>query len=428
MSKQQNVRKTIPNEHKMYQPRLDARQPAIDHRRGLAAGHWRVLSAVLALLSFLEGVPLVSNLTLVETVSKDEKRVTFGWWNVGTGSRTSWAKINNKSIDPEGTNEDFACGGIYHKRAYGQECMVFDVQKLGSVRASLVHKQVAANTRFLLNFHVQTEEETKSKYEKRVALRWLNGGGQAKKEAMGSPKSHSRCASGDLFYRGSRRLRRAPKGVFGDDDINRTTSPTAEERIAIEALTDSHRVQLPHAREPSDAHTSDSILELAQMLTSPSAASELNLAAAATHSASGILNEPDVDQVVELNLRRSVTPPLVVSYEMRPSCSIPTGAHPAAQPEFQSPGTLEETVRAQMMELNDGFCTASPTAVEMQQWLDLGRDLGQHSVWMSSAREAAVQLWCNAVARSSRVPERNISQSGWNESLRDEQSFHNYHF
>ncbi|KAJ7292248.1 hypothetical protein C8J57DRAFT_1212649 [Mycena rebaudengoi] len=402
MSKQQNVRKTIPNEHKMYQPRAQQNQArckttAIDHRRGLAAGHWRVLSAVLALLSFLEGVPLVSNLTLVETVSKDEKRVTFGWWNVGTGSRTSWAKINNKSIDPEGTNEDFACGGIYHKRAYGQECMVFDVQKLGSVRASLVHKQVAANTRFLLNFHVQTEE-VQVREKSRIKMAERRAAAKLKKRRWDPPKviRDAPLATSSTGVVGD--SEEPQKGVFGDDDINRTTSPTAEERIAIEALTDSHRVQLPHAREPSDAHTSDSILELAQMLTSPSAASELNLAAAATHSASGILNEPDVDQVVELNLRRSVTPPLVVSYEMRPSCSIPTGAHPAAQPEFQSPGTLEETVRAQMMELNDGFCTASPTAVEMQQWLDLGRDLGQHSVWMSSAREAAVQLWCNAVA------------------------------
>ncbi|KAJ7260166.1 hypothetical protein C8J57DRAFT_1514873 [Mycena rebaudengoi] len=363
MSKRKNVRKTVPDERTTYQPRLNATQQAISHRQASADYYRRNI------------------------VQEREKR------RIQVAERRAAAKLKKRRWDPP---------------------------KGAVVRQTTAHTSDHAGTR-----NEPLDLPRSFAYEVPDAI--TSDGGALNAVASAIPDTPGKTSSTGLVGNFEEPETASKKTVFGEGQNNRTTSPTLEERIAIEALTNMHRVQLLHEGERSDSDISDSILVLAQMLTSPSAESDSNLAAAARQQSSGLLNESLTDRIGELNPRRAATAPVVVSGEMRTSHSILTGMHLAARQALESTGILEESVRARVVDLNNRQSSAPPTAVEMQQWLDSGRDLGQHGNWMSSAREAAVQLWCNSVARSSR--EGNISQSGSqeSESVRSEQQFYDYH-
>ncbi|KAJ7276909.1 hypothetical protein C8J57DRAFT_1223621 [Mycena rebaudengoi] len=121
-------------------------------------------------------------------------------------------------------------------------------------------------------------------------------------------------------------------------------SPTPDERIAMEALASMALMKEFQPPLPHDG--SDSILSLAGMLSS--------------------LDNSASSKVEQQALR------------------------------------VEDTGRQAVTALNAGRSAHPPTALEVQHWLESGRDRAEPGAWMSERNAARVELWSNAVDRASR--------------------------
>ncbi|KAJ7262600.1 hypothetical protein C8J57DRAFT_1231963 [Mycena rebaudengoi] len=121
-------------------------------------------------------------------------------------------------------------------------------------------------------------------------------------------------------------------------------SPTPDERIAMEALASMALMKEFQPPLPHDG--SDSILSLAGMLSS--------------------LDNSASSKVEQQALR------------------------------------VEDTGRQAVTALNAGRSAHPPTALEVQHWLESGRDRAEPGAWMSERNAAHVELWSNVVDRASR--------------------------
>lgn len=63
---------------------------------------------------------------------------------------------------------------------------------------------------------------------------------------------------------------------------------------------------------------------------------------------------------------------------------------------------VEDAARCAVTALNTGRSGDPPTALEVQRWLESGRDLVESGAWMSARDATRVEVWSNGVDRASR--------------------------
>ncbi|KAJ7227793.1 hypothetical protein C8J57DRAFT_1534863 [Mycena rebaudengoi] len=87
---------------------------------------------------------------------------------------------------------------------------------------------------------------------------------------------------------------------------------------------------------------------------------------------------------------------------------------------------VEDAARRAVTALNTGRSGDPATALEVQRWLESGRDLVESGAWMSARDATRVEVWSNGVDRASREgPSQSQLEAA--KSIREENRFYEYH-